>query len=404
MDEDTDSHVFPDEDTPLIGKSRSEKTPTAVPGYEFASTWSQFTFNWMYSLLVKGNEQDQLDPSDLKDLPLPQSCTADQVLEDFDGCWEEEKSKARAKFAASSEESRKDETEPLPSLALALAKAFGADFARAGIFKLFHDILIFVGPLVLSKLIAFFRDKDAPLIHGLFLTSVVAIAQLLMSFFLRHYFFQCYLVGLRLRTAIVMAVYRKALFLAASERHMRTAGEITNLVAVDAQRLQDLTTYLHAVWYSFLQIFLAIWFLWKQLGPSCLGGVAIILIIMPVTKTVAEWMGRKQKRLMNAKDDRVEINNEVLGSMKVIKVQAWEQPFQNKIEELREKELKELLAYFIAKATSTLLYSAVPLLVALSTFASYVLAGNKLEVASALTSLALFEILRFPLFMLPQVS
>jgi hypothetical protein len=30
------------------------------------------------------------------------------------------------------------------------------------------------------------------------------------------------------------------------------------------------------------------------------------------------------------------------------------------------------------------------------------LAGNELEVASALTALALFEILRFPLFMLPQ--
>jgi len=50
-----------------------------------------------------------------------------------------------------------------------------------------------------------------------------------------------------------------------------------------------------------------------------------------------------------------------------------------------------------------MVYSAVPLLVSLATFSIYVLLGNKLDVASALTSLALFDILRFPLFMFPQV-
>jgi ATP-binding cassette subfamily C (CFTR/MRP) protein 1 len=48
------------------------------------------------------------------------------------------------------------------------------------------------------------------------------------------------------------------------------------------------------------------------------------------------------------------------------------------------------------------MWSAVPLLIALTTFGTYVtIAGRVLDVASALTALALFEILRFPLFMLP---
>jgi ATP-binding cassette subfamily C (CFTR/MRP) protein 1 len=45
-----------------------------------------------------------------------------------------------------------------------------------------------------------------------------------------------------------------------------------------------------------------------------------------------------------------------------------------------------------------------PLLVSLSTFTFYVWSGHKLDVASALTALALFDLLRFPLFMLPQGS
>lgn len=42
-------------------------------------------------------------------------------------------------------------------------------------------------------------------------------------------------------------------------------------------------------------------------------------------------------------------------------------------------------------------------LVALSVFATYVLTGHDLEVSRALTALALFDLLRFPLFMLPDV-
>ena len=52
---------------------------------------------------------------------------------------------------------------------------------------------------------------------------------------------------------------------------------------------------------------------------------------------------------------------------------------------------------------SVSLYSSTPLLVALATFTAYTLSGNQLDVASALTALSLFDVLRFPLFMLPQI-
>ena len=70
---------------------------------------------------------------------------------------------------------------------------------------------------------------------------------------------------------------------------------------------------------------------------------------------------------------------------------------------LRKIELRHLFNYVIANSFSTMMWTAVPLLVALATFATYTFLGHTLDVASALTSLALFDILRFPLFMLPQV-
>ena len=61
------------------------------------------------------------------------------------------------------------------------------------------------------------------------------------------------------------------------------------------------------------------YFLWGQVGPSCLAGVVVITILIPVTKYVAAWLGRIQKILMKARDDRVALNNEILGAMKVRK-------------------------------------------------------------------------------------
>ena len=89
--------------------------------------------------------------------------------------------------------------------------------------------------------------------------------------------------------------------------------------------------------------------------------------------------------------------------MKVIKMQAWEESFQKRLLQLRDVELRQLWKYDLGALLSNLLWGLTPLMVTLTTFGLYVYLGNQLEVASALTSLALFEILRFPLFMLPQV-
>jgi ATP-binding cassette subfamily C (CFTR/MRP) protein 1 len=374
--------------------SSEEKTPLVAPTstteeemrcQESGGLWSKLVFGWMIPLLSLGNKKKNLDPEDLDLVPLPHDCETDFISEAFETYWKEELERSN------------------PSLIRALFRAFGRDFAIGGFcLKAIHDCCIFVGPQVLNSMIFFLKDDQAPISTGLWLTAAVTLSQLAMSFCLRHYFFKCYLFGLRIRTAVVVAVYKKALVLSTGERQTRTLGEITNLMSIDAQRLQDLTTYLHAIWYSLLQISLALFFLWKQLGPSCLGGVVVIIIMMPVTKAVAKWMGSMQKRLMYAKDQRVEVNSEVLGSMKVIKLQAWEESFQDRIVALRNKELHQLLRYTLANSFSIMIWTGIPLAVAVATFATYIISGHKLEVASALTSLALFEILRFPLFMLPQ--
>lgn len=58
-----------------------------------------------------------------------------------------------------------------------------------------------------------------------------------------------------------------------------------------------------------------------------------------------------QKALSTVRDERIKLTNEVLTGMKVIKLQAWEKEFENRIREVRERELfifrKYALEYFL---------------------------------------------------------
>jgi ATP-binding cassette subfamily C (CFTR/MRP) protein 1 len=390
-----------EETTPLIATQtaprENDDRQSGTLGSVGHFTWlSNLTFQWFVPILDLGNQKDQLQQEDLEFFQFPENCTTDDISNTFEKHW-----KAQLHHATAAKST--DTWFTTPSLLMALYNSFGLEFIKAGMLKFVHDLCLFVGPQVLNGLIHFLRDPNAPLSHGIFLTFLVTASQLVMTFCLRHYFFKCYLTGLQIRSAVVMAVYNKALVLKSSERQSRSLGEITNLVSIDAQRMQDLTTYLHAIWYSFLQIGLALYFLWGQLGVASLGGVAVMIIMMPLTKSVAQWLAGIQKKLMVAKDARVQLNSELLSSMKVIKLQAWEEPFQSRLMVLRNVELQQLWHYVVAQTLSMMMWTITPLAVALATFGSYIWLGHELEVASALTALALFDILRFPLFMLPQV-
>lgn len=137
--------------------------------------------------------------------------------------------------------------------------------------KLAQDVLTFASPQILRLLINFI-DSDEPEWKGILYAVLLFIVAGIQTLFLAQYFNRMFFVGLRIRTALISAIYRKALIMSNSSRKESTVGEIVNLMAVDAQRFMDLTAYINMLWSAPLQIGLALYFLWDILGPSVLAG------------------------------------------------------------------------------------------------------------------------------------
>uniref|UniRef100_A0A8C0BYX7 Multidrug resistance-associated protein 1 n=1 Tax=Buteo japonicus TaxID=224669 RepID=A0A8C0BYX7_9AVES len=261
------------------------------------------------------------------------------------------------------------------------------------------------GGEVSELLINFVNNKAAPNWQGYFYTVLLFVCACLQTLILHQYFHICFVTGMRLKTAIVGVIYRKALVITNSARKTSTVGEIVNLMSVDAQRFMDLATYINMIWSAPLQVILALYLLWQNLGPSVLAGVAVMILLVPINAVMAMKTKTYQVAQMKSKDNRIKLMNEILNGIKVLKLYAWELAFREKVLEIRQKELKVLKksAYLAAMATFT--WVCAPFLVALSTFAVYVTIdkNNILDAQKAFVSLALFNILRFPLNMLPMV-
>lgn len=111
---------------------------------------------------------------------------------------------------------------------------------------------------------------------GFLYAALLFLVASVQTLVLAQYFQRMFIVGLRIRTALISAIYRKALIMSNSARKESTVGEIVNLMAVDAQRFMDLTAYINMLWSAPLQIALALYFLWGILGPSVLAGKIFI--------------------------------------------------------------------------------------------------------------------------------
>nr|XP_055108629.1 multidrug resistance-associated protein 1-like isoform X12 [Symphalangus syndactylus] len=272
-------------------------------------------------------------------------------------------------------------------------------------FKAIHHLMMFSGRQILKLLIKFVNDTKAPDWQGYFYTVLLFITACLQTLVLHQYFHICFVSGMRIKTAVIGAVYWKALVITNSARKSSMVGEIINLMSVDAQRFMDLATYINMIWSAPLQVILAVYLLWLNLGPSVFAGVAVMVLMVPVNAVMAMKTKMYQVAHMKSKDNRIKLMNEILNGIKVLKLYAWELAFKDKVLAIRQEELKVLKKSAYLSAVGTFTWVCTPFLVALCTFAVYVTIdkNNILDAQTAFVSLALFNILRFPLNILPMV-
>ncbi|KFV13577.1 Multidrug resistance-associated protein 1, partial [Tauraco erythrolophus] len=292
-----------------------------------------------------------------------------------------------------------------PSLILPLWQTFKFSLIEVAFLKVTADILAFMSPQIMKAMIMV--SENHPSSNGNGYGYAAALFFVVLSQTLLHQLYQRnnMLTAVKIKTAVVGVIYKKALTLANSSRRNYTTGEIVNLMSADAQQLMELTVNINLLWSAPFQIIMAVFFLWKELGPSVLAGVAVLLLVIPINALIAAKVKRLKKSQMRYSDQRVKLLSEMLHGIKILKLYAWEPAYQRKVMSIREREVDVLKSSGYLTTYSMLTLTCIPFMVSLATFGVFFRLDkeNVLTATKVFTSISLFNILRLPLFDLPSV-
>ncbi|XP_067833265.1 ATP-binding cassette sub-family C member 10 [Heptranchias perlo] len=411
---------------PLLqsGTTGPERQIVAEDG---ASWISRLFYFWMNPLMKRGYNRQISQPNNVYQLPL--KLRTDNIQEHFQKCWQmctlektssktnkqyrpkpdssqsiRRKSRSnRQRSEGTQEEATFADTDTEVQLLSVLHRAFGCRYYCLGLLKFVGSMLGFAGPLLLNLLVTFMGSSTEKVTKGIWYALGLFLSTFVGAILLNQFTYQVMKIGLSVRSAIISAIYRKALRVNITTLSKFTVGEIVNFMSTDTDRIVNFFPSFHEVWSLPIQFSITLYLLYQQVGVAFLGGLVIGILLVPLNKIIANIIMENNKKLLEHKDSRVRLMTEILFGMRVIKFYTWEKHFVDMVDKYRQKELGRLRIIKYLDAVCVYMWAALPVVISILTFVTYSLLGHQLTAAKVFTTLALVGMLIQPLNNFPWV-
>lgn len=396
-------------------------TPPPPPSPPSSSTLSstsfltRLTFRWIDQLFTFGRERGFLELED--SIPLTGHDDTSNLSSQFHTLWSHELTECITFNRQSRWKSWRSHTQPQvrrPSLFQCLWKICGWRYTFLGLLKLLTDCIMFTGPVLLGYLVEFIdsynnnndssSSSEEPSWHGWVYAGGLIAGVLINAILSTQYNFAIRRVGLYLRAIIVSAVHRKTLTISNTARANFSNGQIQNIMSVDTDRITDIAISIHEFWSLPIQIGLALYLLYREVSWSLLAGLSIVLLLIPFNAFLTKQINNVTIRMMVFKDIRLSLLDELIRHIRTIKMMSLERIFHKRVMSARNLEVQQLGRRKYLDAICVYLWATTPILVSLSTFATYSwLMDRPLSSSKVFASLSLFNILIRPLNAFPWV-
>lgn len=306
--------------------------------YAKASLFDLVSFSWLSPLFRVGIKK----PLELDDIPnVAKKDSADYVYRSF----EEKVDLLKQKHPSKT-----------PSVSKAVVLFIKQKAALNALFAVINATASYVGPYLIDDFVKFLTTKQHSIHTGYMLACAFFGAKFIETIAQRQWIFGARQLGMRLRAALTAHIYKKGLHLSSEARQGHGSGEIINYMSVDVQRIGDFAWHLNTIWMLPIQILLAMYILYKNLGLASLAGFAATLVVMVGNLPLTRRQKYFQKKIMESKDERMKATSEILRTMKILKLQAWEMRYLEKLEDLRKIEYSWLQKSIKLGAVTTFIF------------------------------------------------
>ncbi|KAI9634405.1 ABC transporter type 1, transmembrane domain-containing protein [Dioszegia hungarica] len=296
-----------------------------------------------------------------------------------------------------------------------LFRFFIPDIAAQSMWALIFVCLQYLPPTGLRLLLQFVSERETsntPAHIAYLYVAMMAGGQCLGIIVMGQSLFLGRRLCIRIRAIIITEVFAKALRrrdTAGSTKASPTGtddqaatgssdGRIANLVSNDAFNISEICAYIHYLFSCPTAIIINAILLYNTLGLAAIAGIVVLLIFLPIGGYVGRVYSEIQRTFMGATDARLEAVTEVISHVKLIKFNAWEGKFFDRMMITRNKELAVLAKRFAIAVLFQVLVWGTPVIVTASAFAVHTMVLDQpLTADRAFASLILFNLLRDPL-------
>ncbi|XP_039479923.1 probable multidrug resistance-associated protein lethal(2)03659 [Drosophila santomea] len=281
------------------------------------------------------------------------------------------------------------------SLLRVLFGVFGQYFVLLGVVLLFLEAILTMQPIFLMELISSF-SHSSPKSNGMAYVYAggVILGSALKVILMNPYSFAVTHLGLKIRVGVSSMVYRKSLRLTKTELGEISTGHIMNLVSNDLGRMDTFLQFTHYLWLAPLQTLMVTYFMYQAIGIAAVFGMTFMLLFIPFQMYLGNKISELRLKTALRTDKRMRIMTEIIAGIQVIKMYAWELPFEKLVAHARHKEVNAIRHVAFAKC---LLYSFNRFLTPVSIFLSlvgFVLLGRFLTAEVAFLITAYYNVVR----------
>uniref|UniRef100_A0AC11B7S2 Uncharacterized protein n=1 Tax=Ovis aries TaxID=9940 RepID=A0AC11B7S2_SHEEP len=198
------------------------------------------------------------------------------------------------------------------------------------------------------------------------------------------------------KSYVVLGIFTliEALRLSNSAMGKTTTGQIVNLLSNDVNKFDQVTIFLHFLWAGPLQAIVVTALLWMEIGISCLAGMAVLIILLPLQSCIGKLFSSLRSKTAAFTDTRIRTMNEVITGIRIIKMYAWEKSFADLITNLRRKEISKILRSSYLRGMNLASFFVASKIIVFVTFTTYVLLGNVITASRVFVAVSLYGAVR----------
>jgi len=243
----------------------------------------------------------------------------------------------------------------------------------------------------------------ADVLHALGLAAALGLVSFVSVLCIQHFFLRVLASQQIFTNAINRLVFKHSLFLTQNSRGLTQVGDVVNHIGSDSDMLADIGLIYGDLQISLVMIAGACSLLFWYLGLTAFVSLGLLLLLVPLTRTIARSFTTIDEHLMKHRDQRVTMMSQVLNGIRVVKYFAWEKSVLREVGAVRSQELDFRKRLARAESLATLSYAAISTVVLFASLAMHVYRGFPLTPELAFTCVSIFALLEEPFGHLSEV-